>query len=376
MPPRPNRSRVVLIGLDGFPLRLFDPAVTPNLWRLAHAGGSAPGGGRSGQPSTTYPGFASLLTGLRPASSGIRTTAHRPGAVPGWAGADRLTAPTILHLAREAGLDCAAVFGDHRLMRVLAADEILEAWPPGGEIPDGTPVDAHGYAADGAVARRLVESAAVSDNALVFGHLNETDTAGHDHGPQAPETIAAAAAADAILGDVVAALERDWARTLVVVTSDHDMAARLPYPEIDPTAGHEAAGLAADWIADGAAAWVRLSPGADPHLAIKVLSSLDGVEGWRWRDPDRLLLLASPGRVFASAGVPRAGIHGSISTARTLAIVGGGHPAVAALGREIARRPPKLQDWAPTIASVLRIDMPTSDGRDLLEDPGEDVAAG
>jgi hypothetical protein len=64
--------------------------------------------------------------------------------------------------------------------------------------------------------------------------------------------------------------------------------------------------------------------------------------------------------------MPISGIHGSLSTARTLAIVGGGHPAVANLAACIADRSPRLTDWAPTLAGILNVDLPEADGFDLL----------
>jgi len=145
------------------------------------------------------------------------------------------------------------------------------------------------------------------------------------------------------------------------------MARRLQLPPIDPTESPDCAGLADDWIADGCAAWLHLAPGADPHMAINRFGALDGVENWRWREPDILLLLAAPGRVFAAPWVPARGIHGSIGTARTMAVVGGGHPAVPEIAASIRDRAPRLRDWAPTLACLLNIDLPESEGLDLTE---------
>jgi len=358
--------RVVLLAFDGLPLACLRPSVMPNLMRLAVGGGIAPGGGRSNFPSTTYPGFASLLTGAAPVRTGIRTTSSQAGAVPGWAGTDRCQVPTLIHVAKGAGLRVGAVMGDHKLQRVLMLDEIDEVWPPRATVPTGTELDAHGYPTNAAIRDRVVEAALDPDLDLVFVHLNETDTLGHDLGPTAPETVRCARQADAIVGEMVEALAPDWDRTLIAVASDHDMSTRLPLPPIDPTSAHECAGLIDDWIPDGAAAWIRLMPGADTHMAIKHLGCLDGVEAWRWRKPNMLLLLAQPGRTFAAPWIPDAGIHGSLCTGRTVAIVGGGHPDVGAIAESLEARAPKLQDWAPTLADVLGIELPAADGFDML----------
>lgn len=359
-------ARIVLLAFDGFPFRAFGQTTTPNLWRLGQEGGFAPEGGRSGLPSTSYPAFASLLTGMSQRRTGIRTTAQRAGAVPGWAGRDRSGAPTIVHAASDAGLRSAVVTGDQKLHRVLRLDELPRAWPPAGIVPDGTDLDAHGYATNAAVRPFALEAAADRDLDLVFVQFNETDTLGHDLGPAAAGTLECVRAADAIVGEVLEAMAPDWERTVIAVVSDHDMMRRLPYPAIDPTAPRDCAGLVDDWIADGCAAWLRLTSGVDAHMAIDRLAALEGVENWRWLEPDTLLLLAAPGRVFAAPSLPVSGIHGSFSTARTLAIVGGGHPAVAEIGGCIADRSPGLRDWAPTLAGVLNVDLPDADGFDLL----------
>jgi len=362
-----DRPKIVLLAFDGFPLRAFNKVVTPNLWGLGQEGGLAQDGGRTSLPSTTYPSFATLLTGASQQRTGIRTTAQKPGAVPGWAGGDRCLVPTIVHAARDAGLRTAVVMGDQKLQRVLRLDEMERAWPPAAVVPDGTELDAHGYPTNAAILPHVLEAAADRDLDLLLVHFNETDTLGHDLGPSASETLACIRAADAMVGELLSVLAPDWDRTVVVVASDHDMARRLPYPAIDPTTSRDCAGLFDDWIADGCAAWLRLTSGVDAHMAINRLAALEGVENWRWREPNVLLLLAATGRVFAAPWIPVNGIHGSLSTDRTLAIVGGGHPAVADIAGSIVDRSPRLRDWSPTLAALLGIDLPEADGFDMLE---------
>jgi hypothetical protein len=364
-----DRPRIVLVALDGFPLHAFRGTLTPNLWRLAEEGGYSPDGGRAGLPSTAYPAFTSLLTGMSGRKTGVRTTAQRPGAVPGWAGEDRSHVRTIVHAAREAGIRTAVVMGDQKLQRVLGLDEIDGVWPPRGIVPANTELDGHGLPTNAAVRPYALEAAEDRDLDLVFVHFNEIDTLGHDQGPTGNRTLDCIHAADAIFGELLRALAPDWDRTVIVVASDHDMVRRLPFPAIDPTRSHDCAGMVDDWIADGCAAWVRLTPGVDAHMAIDRLAGLEGVEGWRWREPNLMLLLAAHGRVFAAPWIPVSGVHGSISTARTLAIVGGGHPAVGGIAASIVDRSPRLQDWGLTIGGLLEVALPDADGLDLLEVP-------
>jgi Type I phosphodiesterase / nucleotide pyrophosphatase len=362
-----DRPRIVLLAFDGFPLHCFGPSITPNLWRLGEEGGFAPEGGRGGLPSTTYPAFASLLTGMNQRKTGVRTTAQKPGAVPGWAGGARCVAPTIVHIAQAAGLKTAVVMGDHKLQKVLGLHESAAAWPPAGVIPTGAPLDAHGYPTNAAVRPHALEAASDPGVGLLFVHFNETDTLGHDHGPSAADTRDCVSAADLVVGELMAALEPDWSRNVFAVVSDHDMIRRLPLPSIDPLASRECAGLVDDWISDAAAAWLHLTSGVDAHMAINRLSAVPGVEAWRWREPNIMLLLAAAGRVFDRQHIPAGRVHGGIRTARTLAIVGGGHPAVAGIGVSLETRLPRLQDWAPTLAAILGLDLPDVDGIDLLE---------
>jgi hypothetical protein len=357
-----DRPRIVLLAFDGFPLNAFREDLTPNLWRLGQSGGFAPDGGRSGLPSTTYPSFASLLTGMSSRTSGIRTTAQRLGAVPGWAGSDRVEVKTLIHAARDAGLNVAVVLGDQKLQKVLRLDEIARSWPPAAVVPDGTQLDAHGYPTNAAIRPHVLEAASDPDLDLIFLHINETDTLGHDLGPAAFDTMECVKQADDMVGELIEVLAPAWERTVIAVVSDHDMVPRLPYPAINPTSSRDCAGLADDWIADGCAAWLQLTSGVDPHMAISRLTALDGVVAWRWREPNLLLLLAAPGRVFAAPWVPAGGVHGSTATARTLAIVGGGHPVVPGIAAWIEERPPRLQDWAPTLAGLLGIELPDADG--------------
>jgi hypothetical protein len=357
--------RVVLVAFDGFPLQAFSRQLTPNLWRLSESGGRAPDGGRSGVPSTTYPGFISLLTGCSRSVSGIRTTSRKRDAVPGWAGSDISHAPTILDEVGRAGLSAAAIFGDHKLQRVAQLEDFPGAWPAAAELPLEIQLDAHGYPVNSAVLPHLLAAAADPDIALTFCHLNETDTIGHDFGPNAPETIDCVRSADESIRMLVDTLRPDWDRTIVIVTSDHDMEARVPADPIDltPAVGR---GLICDWIADGSAAFARLAIGVEHDAAIATLRKIDGIAAWRCYEPDILLVLAAPGRVFAGQKVYAGGTHGNRSTARTLAVVGGGHPLAAILGRAVEAAPPRLRDWAPTIASILSVELPAADGDSLL----------
>ena len=360
-----DTPRVLLLALDGFPHRAVAASQTPNLWRLGLEGGRAPDGGRSPLPSTTYPGFASLLTGAGLDTHRVRTTFCKVGAVPGWAGESRVAVPTLLDACHEAGIGAAAIMGDQKLYRVLGAGSISALWPAGGRLPDRASLDAHGYLTNEAAWPAMVEAIRGPDHRFLFCHLNEADTVGHDYGPASKEAAACYRATDRVVGFLLDALRETWDEWLLIVVSDHDMEPRGPAEGVDPMTIPGVDAVACDWVEDGGSAWLQLRPGIHAESVSKILAASRVVDSWRWFG-DRLLLLASPGHVWHAGHVSRLGLHGGPGTRRTVAIVGGGHPAVRPLARAIRHHTPELRDWAPTIAQLLGVGLPDADGLDLL----------
>lgn len=354
-------ARVVLLGLDGFPPELVGQDLTPRLWSLARQGGRAPEGGHTSLPSSTYPSFATLLTGHEPGVHGVRTTARRKGPFPSWAGSTTVRVPTILEAARHAGRRCAFVAGDQHLFRILAAGIAHEAWPVGGVVPERTPLDAYGYPTNAAVRPHVLRSAADPRVDLLFAQLNETDTAGHDHGPHDARALACYAATDALVGEIVDALERDWERLLLIVVSDHGMERRGGFAPIEI----ELPEVVVDVLADGGAALVLARAEVEVEELGARLLGIDGIARWSAGGPGWVIAEASAGRIFAAPRLPAGGQHGGPATSRTLAIVGGGHPAAAVIGRAIGAQAPRQSDWAPTIAAVLGLEMSGVSGNDL-----------
>lgn len=350
-------ARVILLGLDGFPARFVSKEITPRLWQLGESGGRA-AHGTTALPSTTYPGFASLLTGLLPERHGVRATAAPPA---------RLQVATLFDACAATGRRSAAVQGDHLMHAFLGTEVASLIWPPGGVVPEGVQSDAHGYPTNEAVLPHLVSVARDQSMDFVFGHLNEADTVGHDTGPGSPESLACFRATDRAVGAVLDALVGDWGRTVVMVVSDHDMEPCTDAPPIDLLARPEVRAFAGDVIYDGGAAVIHLQPGADPRTAQAALQQIPGIQGCV-ADHERIIVAgAVPGHVFGAWLAGRKGFHGGPATARTVALVGGGHPAARQIGRSIETRAPHLADWAPTIASLLRLELRDVDGRSLLE---------
>ena len=101
-------------------------------------------------------------------------------------------------------------------------------------------------------------------------------------------------------------------------------------------------------ITDGTAA--LLAGPVDPAR----LPELPGVEGWTSVAPDCTLVWGAPGQQFGIDWGLK-GHHGSPRTATQLAIVGGGHPAVPNLARQLAQRAPAASSWAGLIGQLLEL---------------------
>ena len=98
------------------------------------------------------------------------------------------------------------------------------------------------------------------------------------------------------------------------------------------------------------------------------LLDVDGVEGtarFELKDPGLECCFAwsLPGRAFgfAEMGTER-GTHGGPRTRAQVAVVTGGHQAVEPLVRAVANQPINATDWAPTVAALLGLHLPTAVG--------------
>jgi hypothetical protein len=250
----------------------------------------------------------------------------------------------VIDRARAAGLGTTAVVGDQHLVGVLRLDRADRHWPPGGEAPSGAARCLAGYLRDSEVVPRLLEAVS-SDADLVFGHLNEADTAGHVYGPGSEAASQVYRAADEAVGRVLQAAADRWDETLLLVVSDHGM---------EPIRGTRVVNLEAldglsGVLADGGAAWLVAS---GEGLA-EAVETLPGVRSCRSFDGQLHLAAADPGWRFPDRVVPPGGFHGGPSTVATLAVVGGGHPAARAIGARIEQSPPPHASWASLVAWVL-----------------------
>jgi hypothetical protein len=238
-------------------------------------------------------------------------------------------------------------------------------WPPDGVPPSGTLLDAMGYVDDRDTVVEVIDALDAAPD-LLISHLNGPDTAAHLFGPDSEGALAGYRDTDAQL-----AVMREhiaWDDTVWILVSDHDQENVSVREPVDLQAEIELRGLALFALPEGSASLVC---GQGANAVRAWLEEIDGVSGTARFDlaGDRLeccLVWSEPGRAFGFTGSEtRLGTHGGPRTRAQVAVVTGGHPAVQPLARAVRETPIEAADWAPTIAALLEVGLPTASGRAL-----------
>lgn len=376
-----SRPTVILISVDGLHPDYLERGVSPTLSRLKAEGASGPM--RPSFPSVTFPNHYTLVTGKHPDNHGIvgnsmvddelgRFSLGNAAAVtdrrwwdqaePIWVTAEKagLTTGTMFWPGSEAAIQGVrptywtkfdqTMPGDARVDQVLA-------WldKPEGERPDFATL-----------------------------YFDIVDTAGHNHGPGADETMAAVASVDGSIARLIAGLEaRGLADdTVLIVVSDHGMAATSPERVmvlddiVDPAA--------VEIVYGGSVVFLNAAPGreADASIAASLVKRHPHGECWtRETIPARFVLgrnprvtdfvcAADPGWLFATRARPvtrEGGAHGYDNQAPEMAAVFIAHgPGIA---RAVSVRDLDSVDVQPLLGRLLGLSVPPGDGR------AEDTAA-
>ena len=223
-PVDPGRATVVLVSLDGFRWDYLDRGLTPNLSRLAREGVRAEAMVPV-FPTKTFPNHYTLVTGRYPAGHGILgnifTAPDVGGRLSLW---DReavrdprfYLAEPVWVTAERQGQRTAPLFwpGSEAPINGVRPSYAL---PFDGEMPDTARV------------RRLLQWLDLPlERRPTFLTLysSAVDDAGHEYGPDAPETNGAIAQVDSLVGLLTAELVRHGrVRNMnLVIVSDHGMA--------------------------------------------------------------------------------------------------------------------------------------------------------
>lgn len=300
----PTGGTVIVLSLDGFRHDYPARAETPAFDRLAAEGASA---GRliPPWPSQTFPGHATLATGVVAARHGIVNNAFhdrekglfRYGNGAAWYDA----MPIWIHATRE-GIR-SHVFHWVGSEGAWHGTEPAFWRPFDTETTDETKIE---------TIAGWLKAPRAERPGLVMSYLRGCDKAGHKYGPASAEVTACVVEKDAVIGQLLAAIdglaaqEPDWAVSLVVV-ADHGMLPTVGGLNVQPVL--KVAGLAARAVESGPVANVYLEGAAVdavraalaqvPHSTVYARDELPA--GWGYGHAGRvgdLVVVAEPGWRF------------------------------------------------------------------------------
>ncbi len=218
---------VILISLDGFRRSYLDTDSVPTLHALARTGVKADAMIPS-FPTLTFPNHYTLVTGLYPEHHGIVgntvydpdfnatfTMSNAESKLNRWWGGE-----PIWVTAEKQGEQADVMFwpGSEVDVEGIRPDK----WKPFDErMPFAARVD---------TVLSWLDLPAGQRPSFVGLYFNEPDHAGHEYGPDAPQTAAAAAMADSAVGRLVDGLKKRglYDKVNVIVVSDHGMSALSP----------------------------------------------------------------------------------------------------------------------------------------------------
>ncbi len=322
---------VVMLVIDGIGNRSATPDVMPTLTEWGRRGLARPDGATAVMCSSTYPNFASMVTGRLPSDHGLWANEVVVDGAIRAAGDVGPRVPTFFDTGTE------VVVGDHNLIGVTAAHEAARHWPPSGVIPPGSAVDMFGYLTDAEVTARVID-ALDRMPALLFVQLNSPDTFAHWHGPDSDEAVDAYRDLDRSLAEIDQAFDFD--RDLLLVTSDHDQETVDPSQRIDLATIAEKRDPAVSVIHEGSAAVVVGSD--EPGW----LGEVPGVESWAAAASGVALAFSEPGWWFAHPDFPDfKGAHGGPRTRSTIAVAMGPAPILQAIRPRFLGPRLGAEDW-------------------------------
>ena len=360
---------VILVSIDGFSPDYLGKGQTPVLDGLV--AGGAFGSMRPSFPSVTFPNHYTLVTGLHPDHHGVVGNRFTDAQLGAFTMASKESGfwdqgEPIWVTAEKAGVRTGTMFWPGSEVEIHGVRP--SQWAP---FDQGMPGDAR-------VDRLLswLELPVDQRPKLETLYFDIVDTAGHRNGPDSAETRAAAASVDASMARLIEGLKARglYDRTMLVVVSDHGMAATSPDRVvwiddiIDPAAlkiGYGGAVLTAD-----------PAPGREAEVQQKLVGRHPHMECWNKADvPARLVYGSNPrvaqivclvetGWLTATRDRPvtrAGGAHGYDNQAPEMAAIFIAHGPGVVAGRRLTDM--DSVDVQPFLARMLGIAAPAGDGR-------------
>jgi predicted AlkP superfamily pyrophosphatase or phosphodiesterase len=205
-------KHVVVFGVDGLAPSAVAANRTPNMQKLM-AIGAWTLHARAILPTVSAPNWSAMIMGTAPDFSGVTSNDWRPGKF------------EIAPFCHDGAFHPPTVFGAIRKARPQAGAALFTDWP--GFIPlvepDGPSKVSVAENDAGKTVREAIAYFASERPALLFIHVDNVDHAGHGSGWYTEAYHKAVSEADALLGDVIAAVDRSGMRneTILLVTADH-----------------------------------------------------------------------------------------------------------------------------------------------------------
>lgn len=268
----------ILISVDGLRPDYLDRGVSPNINALAAAGVKA--SMRPSFPSLTFPNHHSLVTGLRPDRHGIvdntMVDARRPDVRftlsdprqsldPFWWD----EAEPIWVTAENAGVRTGTMFWPGSEVAIHGARP--QDWLRYDKAVTGTQ-------RVNTVLDWMRRPAAIRPRFVTL-YFDTVDTAGHELGPDAPETTAALAEVDRLIGDLTQGLRALGQPANIILVSDHGMGATADERviRIDRMIAPDVGAI----ITEGPLSGINALPGKDSAVAATLLAPHDHMQCWR-----------------------------------------------------------------------------------------------
>jgi predicted AlkP superfamily pyrophosphatase or phosphodiesterase len=206
-----NMSHLIVVGVDGLSPDGIVHSVAPHMKGIRERG-SWTFHARAVMPTSSSPNWASMIMGAGPEQHGITSNDWEPDKhdiVPTMKGPGGIF-PTVFSVLRE-----------QRPGSILA---VYHDWPGFGRLLERKMVDViENPPGPTNTMRQAVEYLRVKKPTLMFIHLDHVDHAGHEFGHGTDKYYEAVAAADYLIGELLAVLEKEGLRdkTMLLVTADH-----------------------------------------------------------------------------------------------------------------------------------------------------------
>lgn len=199
----PRAEHVFIISFDQGNPDLIQRADMPTFHQMA-AEGAHDWHAYTIVPSLTLPSHTSMLTGVGPQAHQILWNSYEPER-------GLVKVPTIFSLAKQHGLTTAMFVGKEKFKHLLLPGSVDEfVWPQ----PEDDAL---------AVARAFAADVGKLKPNLCFIHFRDPDTAGHAHGANSPEKMAALADCDDALKTIKDAIAAAGIAdsSVIILTADH-----------------------------------------------------------------------------------------------------------------------------------------------------------